>query len=102
MKQTEISVYLFGKPEWEIKCRPTPEVLRELGKNLCKRLNRVSEIIEKLEVAGYPSQDNVYYSLDYFTDDTEEMVKEQLKGLGIGEDEVSLNIIEYEDEDIIG
>ena len=102
MKQTNISIYLFGKPEWEINCSPSPGVLRELGKNLCKRLNRVSDIIEKLEGAGYVRPDQVNYSLDYFTDDSEETVKEQLKGLDINEDEVSLNIIEDEDEEIIG
>ncbi len=103
-KTTEINIYLFGKPEWELQhCKydTSVECLRMLGKNLHERLDRISVIVEKLNSIGM-SETFGLYDIMYFTDDSEEIVKEKLKELDIKEDEVSLNIIEDEDEEIIG
>ena len=103
-KTTEINIYLFGKPEWELqhcKCDTSAECLRLLGKSLHERLDRISVIVEKLSSIGM-SETFGLYDIMYFTDDSEESVKEKLKELDIKEDEVSLNIIEDEDEEIIG
>ena len=46
----EVNLYLFGKPEWEMDLEKAKAGdFKLLGENLRERLNKVSEIVTKLE-----------------------------------------------------
>jgi hypothetical protein len=98
----EASVWLFGKPSDEMNIeggKATPKMLREKGAELKGRLERAAEILEKLDANGW-SMAEVYgsvYSLDFYKDVSLEEAKRELKGLGIGPEEMSLRELEEEE-----
>ena len=50
----EVDLFLFGKPEWEMNMEEvSASEIREKGEELKERLNRIAEIMEKLEGAGW-------------------------------------------------
>ena len=53
----EVSVYLFGKPSWEMeiegKDKIDPQILRDEGDELKERLYRAAEIVEALQNSGW-------------------------------------------------
>ncbi len=92
----EISLYLFGKPEWEMDLdKAEPEEFRRLGDSLRDRLYRAAEITEKLERNGW-ERSGALYDLYFYKKVKREDAEKELKELGIKEDEVHL--LEEEEE----
>lgn len=85
-----ISLYLFGKPEWEIDTeKAKPAEFKKLGEELKARLERAAEIIEKLEKAGWKRSGGLY-DISFYKKAKIEDVKKELKELGINEKEISI------------
>lgn len=94
---TEIIVHLFSKPEAEIDIeKAKPEDFKELGSELQTRLSRVSEIVEKLEKNGWERSAGMY-DINFYKKIKLKIAKEELKKLGIGEDEVDVEEEEFDD-----
>ena len=95
----EIIIHLFSKPEVEIDLeKAKPEDFRNLGNELQARLNRVSEIVEKLEKHGWDRSAGLY-DLNFYKKIKTKGAKEELKELGIKEDEVEIIEEEFEDDE---
>jgi hypothetical protein len=98
-----LSLWLFGKPAWEIErlegsevdVRLLDEIARH-GEEMSKWLKHVSEIGRKLLNAGWEGC-GLLYDLDFFKDTSLEEAKAELKRLGIDETDVSLMEEEIED-----
>jgi len=96
----EVDLFLFGKPEWEMNIEEvSASEIREKGEELRERLNRIAEIMEKLENAGWERAGASLYSISFYKDIAIEDAKEELRQLGIDPEEVGLMEIE-EDEEI--
>ena len=97
----EVDLFLFGKPEWEMNMEEvSASEIREKGEELRERLNRIAEIMEKLENAGWERAGASLYSISFYKDIAVEDAKEELRQLGIDPEEVGLMEIEEEDEEI--
>ncbi len=97
----EVDLFLFGKPEWEMNIEEvSASEIREKGEELRERLNRIAEIMEKLENAGWERAGASLYSISFYKDIAIEDAKEELRQLGIDPEEVGLMEIEEEDEEI--
>ena len=97
----EVDLFLFGKPEWEMNMEEvSASEIREKGEELRERLNRIAEIMEKLEGAGWERAGASLYSISFYKDIAIEDAKEELRQLGIDPEEVGLMEIEEEDEEI--
>ena len=97
----EVDLFLFGKPEWEMNMEEvSASEIREKGEELRERLNRIAEIMEKLENAGWERAGASLYSISFYKDIAIEDAKEELRQLGIDPEEVGLMEIEEEDEEI--
>lgn len=93
----EISLFLYTKPGEEIDLdKATPEDIKNLGENINEWLKRVSEIMKKLESNKWEKSGGLY-DVNFYKKISEKEAKEELKKLGIKEDEV--NIFEIEDEE---
>ena len=97
-----ISLFLFGKPAWEIHQLEGSEVDRAIleevaacGKELDRRLSRASEVGTKLLGAGWQGV-GLLYDIDFHKAVTLEEAEGQLKALGIEPGEVS--VIEDDDD----
>ena len=98
----EVDLFLFGKPEWEMNMEEvSASEIREKGEELRERLNRIAEIMEKLENAGWERAGASLYSISFYKDIAIEDAKEELRQLGIDPEEVGLMEIEEEDEEEI-
>jgi hypothetical protein len=102
MTVTEISIWLFGKPSFEMNIEggsATPKMLREKAVELKKRLERAAEIFEELDRNGWELAEcyGSVYDLSFAKNINEIQAKEELKMLGINPEEV--NILQLEDED---
>ena len=96
----EVDLFLFGKPEWEMNIEEvSASEIREKGEELRERLNRIAEIMEKLENAGWERAGASLYSISFYKDIAIEDAKEELRQLGIDPEEVGLMEID-EDEEI--
>lgn len=96
---TEISVHLFSKPETEIDLeKAKPDDLKELGNELKKRLDKVAEIVEKLEKNGWERSAGMY-DINFYKKIKLSEAKRELEKLGIKEDEVNIMEEEFEDEE---
>ena len=94
----EISLYLFGKPEWELDLdKAEPGEFRELGDSLRERLYRVAEITEKLEKNGW-KRSGALYDIYFYKEAKREEAERELEELGIKEDEIYF--LEEEEEEI--
>lgn len=99
----EVSVYLFGKPSWEMGIEggnATPKMLREKGDELRDRLRRAADILEKLDGRGWDLAEayGSVYSLDFTKDVSLEEAERELEEFGIGLDEVSVRELELDEE----
>lgn len=95
-----IDIWLFGKPEWEMDFdKATLQDIKDLGENLKNRLNRISEIVEKLENNGWNRSAGLY-NLYLHKNIKKELVGKELEKLGIGEKEVSIEDFGEEEESI--
>jgi len=91
-----ISVFLFGKPAWEIdRLEGTPvdfQLLDEIascGQALNRRLARAAEIGRKLVERGWEGV-GLLYDVDFYKEISLKDAEEELKSLGIEPDEVSI------------
>ncbi len=95
----EINVHLFGKPEFELDLeKANPEDIKALGEELKERLRRAGEIVEKLEQNGWERNAGMY-DITFYKKIKLDEAKEELKKLGISEDEVSLDDFDEEEEE---
>jgi hypothetical protein len=101
-----LSLWLFGKPAWEIERLEGSDVdvrlldeIAQLGEEFSARLKHVSEIGRKLLNAGWDGY-GLLYDLDFMKDITLEEAKAELKALGIDENEVSLTEEEIEEDEV--
>ena len=82
-----ISVYLFGKPSWELKLTNPMDAqhVMEKGYDLQRRLRKIGIIIARLQASGWEMVENKTYNL-YFQKQgmTKEQTWEELRTLSIG------------------
>lgn len=90
------SVFLFGKPAWEIENLEGSPVDLELlssiascGQVLAGRLARTAEIGRKLVASGWEGY-GLLYEVEFYKSSTMREAEEELRALGIEPDEVSL------------
>jgi hypothetical protein len=91
-----VSVFLFGKPAWEIdglEGSPVdPQLLSAIascGQELSRRLARAAELGKKLLMKGWEGY-GLLYEVEFFKAVTLKDAEEELKALGIEPDEVSI------------
>ena len=91
-----VSVFLFGKPAWEIDklegSEVTPELLDEIascGKELERRLSRAAEVGRKLLNGGWEGL-GLVYEVDFYKAVSLEDSERELNALGIEPGEVSI------------
>lgn len=91
-----VSVFLFGKPAWEIDGLEGSPVdlallsaIASCGQELSKRLARVAEVGKKLVVRGWEGY-GLLYDVEFYKAVTLKDAEEELKALGIEPDEVSI------------
>jgi hypothetical protein len=91
-----VSVFLFGKPAWEIESlegAPVDlELLREVascGQELSKRLARAAELGRKLVESGWEGV-GLLYDIDFYKSVSLKEAEDELKDMGIEPDEVSI------------
>jgi hypothetical protein len=99
-----VSVFLFGKPAWEIDRLEGSSVDLELlaevascGQELSRRLARVAELGKKLVERGWEGV-GLLYDIDFYKAVSLKDAEEELKALDIEPDEVSIRE-ESEDSD---
>lgn len=89
------SVFLFGKPEWEIDLeKAKPDDLKALGENLKERLEKVAEVVEKMEQNGWYRNGGLY-DIHFYKNIKASQAEKELEELGIKE---YVDILEDEDE----
>jgi hypothetical protein len=91
-----ISVFLFGKPAWEIdRLEGSPidfELLGAIascGQQLSRRLARAAELGKRLIERGWEGY-GLLYDIEFYKSVTLRDAEEELKALGIEPDEVSI------------
>jgi hypothetical protein len=91
-----VSIFLFGKPAWEIeRLEGSPvdlELLGEVascGRDISARLARVAELGKKLVERGWEGV-GLLYDIDFYKSVSLRDAEEELKVLGIEPDEVSI------------
>ncbi len=102
--ETEILLWLFGKPDWELDiegAEVTEEMADEielLGKELQVRLHMAGQIVRKLITNGWTGSGGLY-DLWFSKAIPMEQAKKELATLGISEDDVTLEELEDEWEE---
>lgn len=91
-----VSIFLFGKPAWEIDGLEGSPVDLELldaialcGQELSRRLTRAAELGRKLVAKGWEGY-GLLYDVEFYKTSTLKDAEEELKVLGIEPDEVSI------------
>jgi hypothetical protein len=91
-----VSIFLFGKPAWEIEGLEGSPVDLELlaaiaacGHELDRRLTRAAELGKKLVVKGWEGY-GLLYDVEFYKAASLKEAEEELKALGIEPDEVSI------------
>ena len=91
-----VSVFLFGKPAWEIeRLEGSPidlDLLNEIascGQVLSTRLARAAELGRRLVDSGWEGV-GLLYEIDFYKEVTLEDAEAELRALGIAPDEVSI------------
>ncbi len=81
---TEITLWLYGKPEWELgdMSEMTGEQFKEHGKELMERLNKIGDIVTKLENNEW-SKSGGLYDLFLYKDISLDDAKKELTELGL-------------------
>ena len=100
-----VEIGLWTKPSWmmdiEGKNKINVKELKEMGDWFKEHLDKISEIIDKLQKNGWEMGEcyGAIYNLSFYKDEinTEKEAKTELKKLGINLKEVS--IMEWEDEE---
>lgn len=100
-----VSVFLFGKPAWEIdRLEGSPvdfellEAIASCGQELRVRLARVAELGRRLVERGWEGY-GLLYDVEFYKSLTLKDAEEELKALGIEPDEVSIREENEESDD---
>jgi hypothetical protein len=103
-KTSEVSLYLFGKPAWELELEgqdvdlQMASALRVLGDQLRERLYSTSDALAKLVGSGWAGSDELY-DIVLYKDITVDEAEKELRGLGIDPESVSVNEEEWDEEE---
>jgi hypothetical protein len=99
-----VSIFLFGKPAWELETlegsRVDLELLEEValcGRELHVRLSRAAELGTKLLGLGWEGI-GLLYDIDFYKSISLEGAEEELRALGVEPGDVSIRE-EVEDQD---
>jgi hypothetical protein len=91
-----VSLFLFGKPAWEIEGLEGSPVDLELlsaiascGRELNMRLTRAAELGKMLMASGWEGY-GLLYDVEFYKVATLREAEEELKALGIGPEDVSI------------
>ncbi len=91
-----VTVFLFGKPAWEIDGLEGADVDVKLldevdscGEHLFRRLARAAQIGRKLLGSGWEGC-GLIYEIDFYKEISLRDAEVELKGMGIARDEVSI------------
>ena len=91
-----VSVFLFGKPAWEIDSLEGADVDVKLldevsacGEELFRRLTRAAQIGKKLLDNGWEGC-GLLYDMDFYKEISLKEAEQELQATGIGLDEVSI------------
>lgn len=81
---TEISLWLYGKPEWELRNMDemTGAQFKEHGKELMERLTEIGDIVDILENNDW-SKSGGLYDLYFYKDISFEDAKKEVVDLGL-------------------
>lgn len=97
-----VSVFLFGKPAWEIDGLEGSPVDLELlnavascGREIERRLTRTADMGRRLVAGGWEGY-GLLYELEFYKSVGLREAEDEMRAMGIGPDEVSLR---EEDED---
>jgi hypothetical protein len=100
-----VSIFLFGKPAWEVDgLEGSPvdlQLLRAIascGPELNRRLTRVAELGKKLVERGWEGY-GLLYEIEFYKEVTLSDAEEELRALGIEPDEVSVREEEEDSDD---
>ncbi len=99
-----LSVFLFGKPAWEIEDLEggelTPELINQIkntGDKIKNGLDQTAGVLTKLLTNGWNGSGGLY-DVNLYKDITLEEARRELTKLGIDPDDA--NLMEDEDEDL--
>jgi hypothetical protein len=102
---TIVSVFLFGKPAWEIEgLEGSPIDLQllaavaECGEELNRRLTRAAEIGRKLVGGGWEGF-GLLYDMEFYKEVRLKEAEDEMRGLAIEPDEVAMREELDEDEE---
>ena len=96
-KTTEICLWLFGKPEWEINLeKAKPEDLISLGENINERLENIAKTLKRLEENGWERSAGLY-DIMLFNNITKKEAIKELKKIDISHK--NLNIHEWDEKE---
>ena len=91
-----VSVFLFGKPAWEIERLEGSDIDVELldevascGQELDKRLARAAQMGKQLLARGWSGSGGLY-DIDFHKATSLKAAEEELRALGIESDEISI------------
>ena len=91
-----VSVFLFGKPGWEIQRLEGSDVDSDLldevascGRDIGKRMGRVAELGRRLLESGWRGSGGLY-DIDFYKAVSLKEAQEELGALGIEHDEVTI------------
>lgn len=79
-----LSVWLFGKPDWELEKITSSHELRDLGDSLKERLYRAADNYDKLVGDGWEA-DLHLYDVGFYKEEPPKDIGEYLKALGVEE-----------------
>ena len=81
-----VSIFLFGKPAWELpekyKKEELPEILKGIGNNIKERMDEVSSAIQLLMDNGWKIE-MLLYDIEAYKDISDKKAEKELKKLGI-------------------
>lgn len=103
-KETRFSLYLFGKPAWEIEELEggeidfkTLEKIDAVGKEIHERLQWVARIARELLNHGWDAYGTLY-DIDFYKLIPAEAAKKELREMGLDPDELGIEEEELDDK----
>ena len=78
-------MWLFGKPEWELKEKINPEIIKSKGDELKERLYEVADNLQKLSDNGW-DYELCLYDINLSKNTSKKDAENELTNLGINEE----------------
>lgn len=94
----EISIHLFGKPEWELGDACAPKDIQSKGNELKTRLYEIADAVQKLTANGWDCQ-MALYDLILYKSIPRAIALKELKKMGISQELCQLMDEEPDEED---